>query len=130
MVLYKLDGIDKGGGTYQPTSSIVLTNSNKVVYIFSAYCINAHKSNPQSSTQLTMAGTTSTDVIRILNALGSISSSVANIDAVQTAIWVVTDNISRNELQSIFPDGINQISNARTILTTAGIDISGKLLFS
>ncbi len=128
MVIYKLQGISQGL-TYIPTSTIKLTSSNEVTYLFSAYCLDSRKPNPQTSTTFTITGQATSDVIKILSILDSLSSNVATIEAVQTAIWVVTDDIPLKELTSIFPAGARQIENAKTILTAASIDISQKQLF-
>jgi hypothetical protein len=128
MVIYKLQGISQGL-TYIPTSTIKLTSSNEVTYLFSAYCLDSRKPNPQTSTTFTISGQATSDVIEILSILDSLSSNVATIEAVQTAIWVVTDDIPLKELTSIFPAGARQIENAKTILTAASIDISQKQLF-
>jgi hypothetical protein len=129
MVILKLDGIDHGD-TYTPTSRILLTDTNEITYLFNAYCLNFHNSNPEESTLFTPSGTVNSDVLKILNAVGNISPAVANIDAIQTAIWTVTDNVSLSELTNIYPAGVNQIGNAKTILITAGVDTSNKQLFS
>lgn len=129
MVVLTLQGISHGA-TYTPTSSILLTDSNSVAYVFRAYCLDFHKSNPASSDQFSVSGTANSDVIKILNALSGLSTSVASTAAVQTAIWVVTDNVNLQELRSIFPSGASQLENVKTILAAAGIDMSGKQLFS
>jgi hypothetical protein len=130
MVLYKLEGEVLAGDTYWPTSTIELSSSDEVTYVFSAYCLNFHKSNPESSTHFTLSGLANSNVVKVLNAASTLSSSTASLDAIQTAIWVVTDNVSESELSSTFPVSVNEISNAELILTTAGIDTSGKLLFT
>ena len=129
MVILKLDGIDHGS-YYTPTSSISLTTTDDVTYLFNAYCLNFFASNPQDYNLFSVSGTANSDVIKILNAVGSLSPSVANIDAIQTAIWTVTDNISLSQLSSIYPDGVSQVGNAKTILTAAGVATSNKQLFS
>ena len=129
MVILSLQGIDQGA-SYTPTSRILLTDSNSVTYIFRAYCLNFHKANPSSSDQFSMTATANSEVTKILNAASGLSSNVASIAAVQTAVWVVTDNVSLQELRSTFPTGANQLENAKTILTAAGIDITGKQLFA
>jgi hypothetical protein len=129
MVILKLEGIDHGF-TYTPTSRILLTDSNEVAYLFTAYCMSFHKSNPEGSTLFSVSGTADSDVSKILNAISSLSPTVATTSAIQTAIWTVTDNISLSQLTSTFPSGVNQIGNAKTILIAAGVDISSKQLFA
>jgi hypothetical protein len=129
MVIQKLRGIDHGT-TYTPTSRILLTSSDELTYLFSAYCLNFHKSNPQSSTVFSASGTATSDVLKILNAANSLSDNYTTIDIIQVAVWVVTDNISLTQLTNIFPSGVSQIDNAKSLLISAGIDISNKQLFS
>jgi hypothetical protein len=129
MVILRLEGIDHGA-TYTPTSRILLTDSNEITYIFTAYCMTFHKSNPEDSTLFSLSGTANSDVLKILNSLSSLSSTATTTAAVQTAIWTVTDNVSLSDLSSTFPDGVSQIGNAKTILTTAGVDTSNKQLFT
>jgi hypothetical protein len=129
MVIAQFQGIDHGS-TYTPATSMKLTDQNPVTYVFRAYCLEFHKANPTSTDQFTMAETANPDVIKVLNAVGTLPSPVTNIQAVQTAIWVVTDNINQQDLTKAFPSGVSDINNAKTILQTAGIDISGKALFA
>jgi hypothetical protein len=129
MVILKLDGIDHGG-SYTPTSRILLTNTDDVTYVFNAYCLNFYGSNPEEYNLFSVSGAANSDVTKILNAIGGLSPTVANIDAIQTAIWTVTDNVSLNELTNIYPAGVNQIGNAKTILIAAGVNTSNKQLFS
>lgn len=129
MVIAQLQGIDHGT-TYTPATSIKLTDQNPVTYVFRAYCLEFHKANPASTDQFTMTGTANPDVIKVLNTNGTLPSTVTTLQAMQTAIWVVTDNISQQDLTKAFPSGVNEINNVKTILQTAGIDISGKALFA
>jgi hypothetical protein len=129
MVLLQLQGIDYGS-TYTPASTMLLTNQTSVSYVFRAYCLDFHKANPSSSDQFTMTGTASPDIIKVLNAASTQPASVASITAVQVAIWVVTENVSQQDLSKNFQSGVSEINNAKTILQAAGIDTSGKALFA
>jgi hypothetical protein len=129
MVLVQFQGIDHGT-TYTPGTSMQLTDQTPVTYVFRAYCLEFHKANPSSSDQFTIAGTANPDVTKILNAITSLPSPVTSIQAVQTAIWVVTDNVNQQDLTKAFPSGVSEISNVKTILQAAGIDTSGKALFA
>jgi hypothetical protein len=129
MVILQFQGIDHGS-TYTPETSMELTDQTPVTYVFRAYCLEFHKANPSSSDQFTMSGTANPDVIKILNTIATLPSPVTDIQAVQTAIWVVTDNISQQDLNKAFPSGVSEINNVKTILQAAGIDTSGKALFA
>ena len=85
MVILKLKGIDHGA-TYTQTSRILLTDSNEVAYLFTAYCMNFHKSNPEDSTLFSLSGTADSDVSKILNAISSLSPNVATTSAIQTLL--------------------------------------------
>ena len=129
MVILKLDGIDYGD-YYTPTSRILLTSTDDVTYLFNAYCLNFYSSNPQENNFFSVSGTANSDVIKILNAVGNLSPSVATTSAIQTAIWTVTDNISLSQLTNTFPSGVSQVGNAKTILIAAGVDTTNKQLFA
>jgi len=128
MVIQQLQGIDHGT-TYASVETIELNDQTPVTYVFRAYCLEFHKANPTTSDQFTMSGTANSDVVKILSVATTLPASVANIAAVQTAIWVVTDNVSQQDLNKYFPSGVSEMSNVKTILQTAGIDVSAKALF-
>ena len=114
---------------YYPSTQIILDDTDKVSYLFSGYCVTFYKSNPTISTRFNIDGIVNADVMKIYNVLDQLSPSVASVSAIQTAIFVVTDNINQAELQNTFPTSAAEIENAKTILQTAGIDISTKNLF-
>ena len=130
MVILELKGKDEGDGTYDPSIDIDLTSTNDTVYVFSAYCLNFHRANPGWGDTFQIQGSANADILKVFNALDDLPSSVTDISAIQTAIWVITDNVTRDELRSTFPDGLSQVENARTILNAAGIDTTSKALFS
>ena len=129
MVVLSLTGKSTGGNMYTPTSQILLDTSTPATYIFRAYCINFHKSNPESYDIFQPLGTADANVVKVLGVLDQLPSNVTSLSAVQTAIWAVTDNVSLSELQDIFPSGASQVDNAKTILEAAGIDTSAMQLF-
>ena len=49
------------------------------------------------------------NVLKIYSVLSQLPTNVTGVAAVQTAIFVVTDNISQGELQSRFPSGVAEI---------------------
>ena len=129
MAVLKLQGLETGLG-YYARDRIMLDTSTATQWLFSGYCVNFHKSNPSSSTLFTQSGLADANVIKIFNSLNQLPSNVTTIGAIQTAVSVVTDNVSRSELQSTWPSFVSEIQNARTILENAGIDISNSLLFN
>jgi hypothetical protein len=98
--------------------------------LFSGYCVNFNKDNPSESTIFTMTGFADANVIKIFNVLNQLSENVTKIAAIQSAVFAVTDNVSRSELQSRFSATATDIQNARTILEKAGIDTTNKRLFT
>ena len=129
MAVLKLQGL-YSGLRYTILDRIILDTPNSVQYLFSAYCVNFHRSNPTSSTLFAQSGLADANVLKIFNVLNQLPSNVTTISAIQTAISVVTDNVSRSELQSTWPSCVPEIQNARVILEGAGIDSSNAKLFT
>jgi hypothetical protein len=129
MAVLNLKGISEGF-MYRIRGAIILDSPNATQYLFSAYCVNFNKDNPSSSTAFTQNGLADSNVLKIYSVLNQLPESVTGIAAIQTAVFVVSDNISRSELQKRFSSGVAEIQNARTILEKAGIDISNSKLFT
>lgn len=130
MAVLRLQGLVKPGNKYAVRDRIVLDTSDSVQYLFSGYCVNFNKDNPSESTVFTMNGLADANVIKIFNVLNQPSENVTKIAAIQTAVFAVTDNVSRSELQSRFSATATDIQNAKTILEKAGIDTTNKRLFT
>lgn len=88
-----------------------------------------HKENPSSSTKFSVGTFTEPQILRILDTLANLSSDITSVGAIQTAIWVVTEDVSKKELVDRFPVEQNDIANAKVILEEAGIDATSKRLF-
>ena len=88
-----------------------------------------HKENPSSSTKLYVGTFADPPIIRILDALDNLSSDITAVGAIQTAIWIVTEDVSKKELVDRFPVGQKDIDNAKVILEEAGIDTTSKRIF-
>ena len=130
MVVYKLRGEMLGSLFFTPTNRIILKGTEAAKYLFSGYCVSFEKPNPNKNTQFSVSGTADEDVLKVLYAVKTLPTNVTSISAIQTAIFVVTDDISIEQLETRFPSGVDQIENAKTILTAAGIDISSNKLFA
>jgi hypothetical protein len=115
---------------YYVADKIVLDKSDKVEYLFSGYCLNFSLSTPTIVTRFSLNGTADANVLKIYSILNQLPANVTGVAAIQTALYVVTDNVSQSELQSRFPSGVAEIQNARAILEAAGIDVSTKRLFT
>ncbi len=126
MAVQSLRGLRSLSG-YYPRDKIVLDASSKASYLFSGYCVNFEKENPTIITRFTISGVDPT-IAKIFSVVNP-PTSVAEVNAIQTAIFAVTDNISKGDLQERYPEGVAQIPNAKAILEKAGIDGSAKQLF-
>lgn len=129
MVVYKVRGIPEGTMQITPILKIVLESSEPQTFILGAYCLEFHKKNPSRSTKFSVGTLTDPKIMGILDALDGLSSDTTSVGAIQTAIWVVTDDISKKELVDRFPVEPNDIDDAKIILEEAGIDTTSKKLF-
>ncbi|MCW3134040.1 MAG: PKD domain-containing protein [Methanophagales archaeon] len=129
MVVYKVSGIPKGTMWITPVTKIVLDSSEPQTFILEAYCLDFHKENPSSSTKFSVGTLTNSQILRILDASDNLSSDITSVGAIQTAIWVVTEDISKKELVDRFPVEQKDIDNAKVVLEEAGIDTTSKRLF-
>jgi hypothetical protein len=129
MAVLKLTGLYLYLNYYEPTNRIILDETSWQQYIIEGYCVNFHKGNPTSSTMFTQSGLADANVVKIFNVLNQLPTNVTTTGAIQTAISVVTDNPSRSELQATWPSFVSEIPNAKTILETAGVNISNAQLF-
>ena len=131
MVVLGLKGKFRHGELfYSPTDRILLWYFDIAKYLFSGYCVEFEKPNPDRDTLFSVGGMAREDVRKILHVLGELPENVTSVSAIQTAIFVLTDDISLEELESRFKSGVDQIDNARTILEAAGIDTTSRRLFS
>jgi hypothetical protein len=129
MVVYKVRGIPEDTKWIIPISKIILDSSEPQTFILEAYCLDFHKENPSSSTKLSVGTFADPPIIRILDALDNLSSDITAVGAIQTAIWIVTEDVSKKELVDRFPVGQKDIDNAKVILEEAGIDTTSKRIF-
>jgi len=126
MVIRKVRGIAKDSTRIVPVSKIVLDSSETQILILEAYCMNFNKKNPRSETEFTLETLADPEILRILNSLDNLSSDITSIEAIQTAIWFVTDDVSKKELEDRFPVEQKDFDNANIILEEAGINMTSK----
>lgn len=124
MVIRKVRGIAKDSARMIPVSKIVLDSSETQIFISEAYCMNFQKENPSTETEFTFGTLADPKILKILNALDNLSSDITSIGAIQTAIWIVTDDVSMKELEDRFPVEQKDIDNAKIILEEASINIT------
>jgi len=129
MVVNRVSGIPEDSKWIIPVSEIILDSPDPQTYILEAYCLDFYKNNPGSNTRFSIETMTDPEIQSILDALDDLSPDITTVEAIQTAIWISTDDLSREELLDKFPVDQKEIDNARTILEEAGIDITSKLFF-
>ncbi len=89
-----------------------------------AYCLNAHLDNPSADTVFTAASAGDDDLTRVLQVYNGRPGSVSVI-AMQIAVWIVTDDIDLDFLESVgYSPGTNDLRDALLLLQEAGIDIT------
>jgi PKD repeat protein len=103
----KAEMTGSGASSGEPVTKIVLDSSEPLTFILEAYCLDFHK----------------------LDASDNLSLDITSVGAIQTAIWVVTEDISKKELVDRFPVEQKDIDNAKVVLEEAGIDTTSKRLF-
>jgi hypothetical protein len=130
MAILDLRGKNMMLNSFTPVNAIILDTSTWQDYVFSAYCVNIHGSIPSSSTIFQISGMADQNIQKIYSSLDKHPSSNSEVAALQTAIYVVTDNVSTSQLQNLFPSGVAEIQNAKAILDKAGIDTSKAALFT
>ena len=129
MVVYKVSGIPEDSKWKIPVSEIILDSSDSQAYILEAYCLDFYKNNPGSNTRFSIETMTDPEIQNILDALDNLSLDITTVEAIQIAIWISTDDLSKEELLDKFPVDQKEIDNARIILEEAGIDTTSKLFF-
>jgi hypothetical protein len=128
MTVLKLQGITERAGYHKAREKIILDTKDPVQYLFSAYCVDFTKDNPTDYTLFTQSGVADANVLKIFNAISQLPKGVATVTAIQTAVFVVTNDVSLSELSARFTSNATEIQSAKTILQTAGIDTSNKRL--
>jgi hypothetical protein len=96
MMVVGVRGIDVGFNRFRPTSQIVLTDSQPVAYVLSAYCIQFEKENPSYATKFTLE---LPDPVLACIAKKGLSLTVP---ALQAAVWMRTDNITYEHMSQKF----------------------------
>ena len=130
MVVRQLLGESSGGSGYRPLTLIELRDGDEHVFILEAYCLEAHLDNPSRGSGFTLAGLVGEGVVAVLVAVDRVPDADEEITAIQAAVWAITDNISRDELDEIgygLEDDEAQL--VAEILSAAGFDATTFRLF-
>ena len=98
-----------------------------------SYCLDMHKDNPSSSETFTVLldlGEYSEDAVRLMQSLVEAPYEYRSVAGVQIALWAVTDNPSREEVDRIFTVTESYLEDAAWLLQNIGIDPNSRELFS
>jgi len=98
-----------------------------------SYCLDMHKDNPSSSETFTVlldSGEYTEDAIMLMTSLEDAPYEYKSVAGVQIALWAVTDNPSREEVDRIFTVTESYLEDAAWLLQNIGIDPSSKEIFS
>jgi hypothetical protein len=101
MVISGLRGRDAGGGQYEPTTLIVLTDSNPVRYILEAYCANFHRDNPRRGGTGLRADARPDVVLECI--LKEARRKRLSVVSTQAAVWMWTDRVEFREMNTRMP---------------------------
>jgi hypothetical protein len=130
MVVRQLLGESRGGSSYRPLTLIELRDDDEHVFILEAYCLEAHLDNPARGSGFTPAGLAREDVIAVLEAVDRVPDADEEITVIQAAVWAITDDISRDELEEIgYGLDDDEADLAAEILIEAGFDATAFRLF-
>jgi hypothetical protein len=130
MVVRQLLGESRGGSSYRPLTLIELRDDDEHVFILEAYCLEATLDNPARGSGFTPAGLAGEDVIAVLEAVDRVPDADEEITVIQAAVWAITDDISRDELDEIgYGLDDDEAELAAAILREAGFDATAFRLF-
>ena len=125
MVVHQVRESRPAGSVGPYVENIQLTDDAWHEYVVEAYSLHARKGAASKSASFTVIGPVSSQVLQI----SEISDRVpgVSVEALQTAIWAVTDGVDFNEMVSrgYSPD----LRVVRTIFEMAGLDPETKRLF-
>ena len=130
MVVRRLLGLRVDEQRYNPADLISLLGIvGPQTYVLDAYCLNFHKDNPGSTTTFAVGvdAPASPLIVAILDAVDRMPGAEQSIDAIQAAIWAVTDHATWQEMaeRGYSPD--HQMVAA--LLQSAGLDQECARLF-
>ena len=97
-----------------------------------SYCLDMHKDNPDSSETFAVLldlGEYNEDALKLMQSLEEAPYEYKSVAGVQIALWVVTDNPSREEVDRIFTVTESYLEDAAWLLQNIGIEPSSKAIF-
>ncbi len=130
LVVAGLEGLMTGANTYEPADEIRLDDDSLWTYLLKAYCAEAHDANPSEGGTLTMGSVAGADLVAVLAAVDA-EGVGENTLLVQAVVWVVTDDVSRDDLESVgYGLEAGELAQARAVITAAGLDPEAYRLFA
>ena len=123
MVLLQVVGVldQPGASSYTPQTYMELTPGQTDAYfVVDAYCVNLHKGNPTNGTSLTLSGQASHDLVSLMKAATTSNDSIL---VIQAAVWAITDNPTRDDLNQVgYQLSDQDLQSVRDLLRAAGLD--------
>ncbi len=115
---------------YSPTSRIILDTNESKNYFISAYGVEFDKPTLGYKKEFSV-GSINYDIKKIIETTDAFHSWDKSTDAIQSAIWCYTDDISKEELVNKREKVRDkEVLDAKTMLDLAGFETSSKKLFS
>jgi hypothetical protein len=129
-VVAGLEGFMTGSSTYEPAEVIRLDDDSLWTYLLKAYCAEAHDANPSEGGALTMGPVAGPDLVAVLTAVDA-EGVGENTVLVQAVVWVVTDDVSVDDLESAgYGLEAGELAQARAVIAVAGLDPRAYRLFA
>lgn len=114
MVVSGIGGRDLGGGMMEPASEIELSDNKPVSYVLTAYCANFAKDNPSEGNRFTLSRNKN-DLLACV--LSEAEKRNLSVQATQAAVWIVTDNVSFDEMSHKFPVSASDWKKAKAVVS-------------
>lgn len=85
-----------------------------------AFCVQLHSSNPTNGTSLTLSGQASSDLVSLMKAAATRNDSIL---VIQAAVWAITDNPTRDDLNQVgYQLSDQDLQSVRDLLRAAGLN--------
>ena len=97
MMIAGVRGILQDGSRYRPGTRIVLTDSDSVVYVLAAYCMEFEKENPSQDTRFRLERPDPA-----LERIAQLGASLT-VPAMQAAVWMHTDGVTFDRMNQKLP---------------------------
>jgi len=130
MVIMRLKGQNPGIMGYYPIHEVVLYGDDRQDYLFEAYCQDMEKDNIHENNSFTLGTPAAADVVAVLNAAAGMELGETAFQSTQVALWALTDDPTRAEIDKRFKTDDAGLAGAWAILEQAGQDPAGRKLFA